>query len=81
MKRHKILKFPGGYRVKIKRHKRAYMQSYGNALALWGEDRKNGGTIRLDRTRSKKQRRMDLRHELGHVFTDWLEFFMDRVKL
>ena len=75
-----IIKMPGGFRVSV--HilgKEDAKDTMGGQIlaAYWQEEH----AITLKRSRSAKQRKADLEHELQHMAVDWIDHFIRKARI
>ena len=70
-----VINMPGGFRVTVELldKEEAKDQMGSQALALYYQD---DHVIALKKSRSVKQRRTDLEHELQHMCVDWIDHYM-----
>jgi hypothetical protein len=75
-----VVELPFGFRIKVHQTSKAYMRKLFATpddeeppVACWFHDGKDsaGGTIWLQRCRSRLQKLEDLAHEMIHATTDW----------
>ena len=74
-----VFTMPGGFKVKVEilEHEDANAEMGAEALAqYYHEDH----LIQLRRTRTAKQRKTDLEHELQHMVVDWVDYFIRRAR-
>ena len=70
----KKIKFPGGYKVKIKYRPDSFFNEH-NCDAMWTDDYIDTGIIYLNKSHSKKKQFRAFKHEINHAFIDWLFYY------
>lgn len=75
-----VFSLPGGFRVRVEiLGKEDSQECMGSQIlaAYWQEEH----LITLKRSRSTKQRKADLEHELQHMAVDFIDHFMRKAKV
>ncbi|MCI0551093.1 MAG: hypothetical protein L0287_09060 [Anaerolineae bacterium] len=69
----KFFSMPGGYKVRVVIRDKGESDEFdANTVANWDRD---AHTINLRASR-RQYWRDDLKHEIGHLFVDWLDWFL-----
>ena len=74
-----VIRMPGGFRVRVEvLGKEDAKDVMGGQIlaAYWQEEH----VITLKKSRSARQRKTDLEHELQHMTVDWIDHFMRKAR-